>query len=245
MKTNDSTENYEVTEDGKEILDKKKYIGVQRAMGNNMVSTWQNTPLVSGFLKVDASAVKELKDKLKAEDSNVTYTALFIKLLSTALEKNPSVNAALVDKNIEVYKSINIGFAVGTPDEHLYTPVIRNTEDKNVFEIAKEIKRLTKKVLDNNLTMEDLSGGTITMSSMGMYESWGMTQILVPPQAMILGYGSIRKEPVVLEDDSIGAKPIMYISTTSDHRVLQGEPVAKFSTTLLEHFKTPDKYMGL
>lgn len=239
------TETYEVTADGKKILSTKKYKGVQRFIGNSLLKTWQGTPLVSGFLKLEASKVIELKDKLKKENKNVTYTSIFLKLLSSAVEKHPGVNSALVGERIETYKSINVGFAVGTPDELLYVPVIKDTEEKNIFEISDEMKTLIRKIMNNTISQEELSGGTITMSSLGMYDSWGMTQILVPPQSIILGFGSIKKEPVVLEDDTIGVGNIIYVSTTSDHRVLQGEPIAQFTTTLIDHFNNPEDHMGL
>lgn len=233
----------EMTEDGKKILQKIPFTGVRRAIAENLVRTWTNTVPTSGFIKFDCTEVKQLKAKYASEGKKFSYTEIFMRLVVTALEKHPIMNSSLVEKKIELYKSINIGFATATPEGMLLVPVVRDAQEKSIDALSQEVKLLAQRVREKRVTAEDLSGGTVTISSMGMFDTYGMSPILVYPQVLILGFGSIRNEPVVLEDGTIGIKPLMYVSNTIDHRVIQGEPCAQFIKTLSEHFKEPAKYM--
>ena len=236
---------YEKTSDGKEILKSLPFTGVRRAISRNLVASWATSVTTSGFSKRDATRVVALKEKYAAQGNKVTYTAIFGKILSAAITINPLINCALVDKRIEVYKSINIGVAVATEEGMLLVPVIKNTEEKDVFQINQELKELSVKVREKTITEEDLTGGTVTISSMGMYDVYGFSQVLVSPQVAIYGFGNIKKEPVVLEDDTIAVHPVIYISSSTDHRILQGAPVSEFGKLFNEIFQDPEPHMGL
>jgi pyruvate/2-oxoglutarate dehydrogenase complex dihydrolipoamide acyltransferase (E2) component len=240
----ENKDNLEVTADGKRIAKKLPFTGVRRTIANNLINSWETAVTVSGFSKLDATRLVDLKNKL-SETQKVTYTEIFIKIVAEAAKRHPIVNAALVDKKIELYDSVNVGVAVGTPDGMLYVPVIRDADQKSVFEISAELKDVVQRILNKTVTHEDLMGGTITLSSLGMFDSYGGTQVLVSPQVMILSFGRIRKEPVVLEDDSIGIRHMMYISNSLDHRVVQGEQAAQFVKTIGEIYADPEPYMGL
>lgn len=234
---------YEVTEDGKVILKKIPFTGVRRMMAQNLADSWHTCVSTTSFNRVDTSAVMALKDKLTQEGRKVSYTDIFIRLSALAIQQNPMVNVSINDKKLEVYKSVNIGVAVSTPDGMVMTPVIRDAETKSVFQISAELKALVQKIKDRTITQEEMTGGTVTISSLGMYEICGFVQVLVQPQSFILGFGSIKKEPVVLEDDTIGVRPMMYISDTTDHRAIHGETLMLFYRTFLAMFKEPEKYM--
>lgn len=239
----DANKSFETTEDGKKILKRIPFTGVRKAIAENLLMSWNNTVPASGFIKVDCTGVKKLKSKFAAEGNKFSYTEIFIRLVAAAVEKQPSVNSALIDKKIEVYKSVNVGVATATPDGMLLVPVVRDVQEKSIHTLSRELKQLGQKVKEKKITHEDLSGGTITVSSMGMFDTYGMSPILVYPQALILGFGNIRDEPAVMEDGTIGIKPLMYLSCTMDHRVIQGEPMAQFLKTLSELFKESDQYM--
>jgi pyruvate dehydrogenase E2 component (dihydrolipoamide acetyltransferase) len=236
---------YEVTQDGKKILKCIPFTGVKRAMARNLEASWNAVVPVSGFSKVDCSAVKALKKRLADEGKKVTYTDIFVKLLASAVEQNPMVNSAIVEKKIELYKSVNMGVAVAAPNGDLLVPVIRDVQEKSLFEVSAALLDVAERVRTQNITEEDFIGGTITISSMGMYDAYGFTQVLVQPQAIIFGFGAIHDEPWVLEDGRLGVRPIIHISSTCDHRIIQGVSGSEASITLGKMFANPEKHLGI
>ncbi len=238
-------EEYEVTEDGKVILTKIPFTGVKKRMAENLVDNWQSAVTVTGSGIFDCTQVVAYRNKLKAEGHKITYTDIFVKLVAYALSKNPMMNASIVGKKIELYKSVNIGVAVAGPNGNLLVPVIRNCEEKSLFEIHDAIKDVSERARNNAMTMEDFMGGTVTVSSMGMFDTYVMTQVVVKPQAVIFGFGAIHDEVVVMEDGTIGIKPRMWVSSSADHRIVQGAAGYQMTADLIEAFKDPEKYMGL
>ena len=240
-----SGDNYEITEDGKKILKKIPFTGIKRTIARNLEESWNTAVTSGGWVKADCSAVKELKNKLKEQGIKVTYTDIFVKLLASAVSEHPMMNSSLVDKKIVLYKSVNVGIGYGDEDGNLLVPVIREVQDKSVVQVSQEIKDVTARIKNGTVTMEDFTGGTISISSLGMFECYGFSQVLVQPQSAILGFGTIHDEPWVLEDKTIGIKPIMHISISLDHRIIQGVTSSVFMMTLLNMFADPEKYMGL
>ena len=236
-------QNYEVTPDGKVILKKLPFTGVRRKMAQNLEHSWHTAVSCTSFNKVDTTEVVALKKKYAAEGRKVSYTDIFTRLVAVAVQQNPMVNVCINDKKLEVYKNVNIGMAISTPDGMVLNPVIRDAETKSVFQISDEVKGFVQKIKDRTITAEDMQGATMTVSSLGMYDICGFVQVLIEPQSFIVGFGNIRQEPAVLEDGSIAARPIMYISDTTDHRAIHGETLMLFYRTLLALFKEPEKYM--
>lgn len=238
-------QNYEVTEDGKVILKKLPFTGVRRKMAQNLEHSWHTAVSCTSFNKVDTTEVVALKKKYAAEGCKVSYTDIFTRLVAVAVQENPMVNVMIntETKKLEVYKNVNIGMAISTPDGMVLNPVIRDAERKSVFEISAEVKGFVQKIKDRTITAEDMQGATMTVSSLGMYDICGFVQVLIEPQSFIVGFGNIRQEPAVLEDGTIAARPMMYISDTTDHRAIHGETLMLFYRTLLSLFKNPEKYM--
>lgn len=236
---------YEVTADGKEILKALPLTGVRKVIANNLKESWQNTVPMSGFFKYDCTNLIAYKKKLAEEGIKVSFTDLFIAITAEAIRKVPQANAAVTEKRIEIYKSMNIGVAVAAPDGSLIVPVLKGVENMGLKEIAAGLADLAKRTREGKIGMEDLMGGTITVSSTGMFDTFGFTQIPAKGQSFIVGFGTIRDEAVVLEDKTIAVRPVMYVSATADHRVIQGDSGTLFMRTIKNGILNPEEVIKL
>ncbi|HML31858.1 2-oxo acid dehydrogenase subunit E2 [Sporomusa sphaeroides] len=234
-----------VTEDGKEILQTLPITGARKAIKVNLTESLQTTAQASSFIKPDITKLVEYKDKLKAAGHKISYTALFAKLVSVILQKDPTLNCTSTDKKIIMYKSINIGIGTGGPKDLLYVPVIKNVENKGIAQIADELKILSQKVATGTFTKEDMSGCTFTLSSLGMYEVGAFTPILNLPAMAIMGVGNIFYEPACNENKEIIVRPTAYFSLTIDHALIQGVPVGRFWNEFIAILKDPEQYLPL
>ena len=234
----------QVTPDGKVIEKILPISGTRRIVARHMEESIRRVPHVTGSVKADVSKVVALRAKLKSEGLAYTYTELFAKLVTAAIQQEPGVNCSRVENKIHVYSSINMGIAVTNKQDFVLVPVIKNIQDKTLPEISQEIKTLAAKVRENQITPEEMAGGTITISSMGMFDVDTFTPILNIPQSMIIGLGRIRKEPVVDENGNITVSDMMNISVSADHGIIDGVPHARFMTKLVACLKDPETYLG-
>lgn len=234
----------QVTPDGK-VIDKTLPVsGIRKIVARNMEESLRRSPQVTGTVKVDVSKVVALRNRLKAEGLSYTYTELFAKLVAEAVAQEPVMNSSREENKIYVYSSINMGIAVTNAKDFVLVPVIMNIQDKSLPEISKEVKSLAEKVRDNKITPEEMAGGTITISSMGMFDVDTFTPILNIPQGAIIGLGKIRKEPAVDENGNVAVRDMMNISVTVDHAIIDGVPHARFLTKLSACIKDPETYLG-
>ena len=234
----------QVTPDGK-VIDKTLPVsGIRKIVARNMEESLRRSPQVTGTVKVDVSKVVALRNRLKAEGLSYTYTELFAKLVAEAVAQEPVMNSSREENKIYVYSSINMGIAVTNARDFVLVPVIMNIQDKSLPEISKEVKSLAEKVRDNKITPEEMAGGTITISSMGMFDVDTFTPILNIPQGAIIGLGKIRKEPAVDENGNVVVRDMMNISVTVDHAIIDGVPHARFLTKLAACIKDPETYLG-
>ena len=233
----------EFTEDGKEILMTLPLTGVRKSIKKNLLESMQNTAQASSFIKPDLSKLIKYKEKLKSVNQSVSYTVFFMKSIAIALQREPLLNSAIAGKKIQIYKSVNMGVATPGPKDLLFVPVIRNIQDKSLAEISAELKEKAQRAGEGNLQMDDITGGTFTVSSLGMYEICGMTPILNTPASAIMGIGNIFKEPAVNENDEIVVRPTAYFSLTVDHQIINGVPVVRFFKALTDVLNEPEKYL--
>lgn len=235
-------ENENVTPyDDKIILSERKVIGVRRKIGQKMAESLSKSPQATLTTEADMYALAALKESYLNRGIKVSYTDIFVKLTACALQLHPILNSSLQDGKIIQYKSINIGVAVGT-DEALFVPVIKNVQDKNIEEISSELNELVRKIKDKETTPDDFMGGTFTISNIGIYKIDYSTPIINAPEAAILAIGCTRKRLIVEDDDSIKIKPVVTLSLTIDHAVMDGLPAAKFMESILSIMKDPIKY---
>ena len=165
--------------------------------------------------------------------------SFFVKSCISALKNYPSINAEIQDEEI-VYKNYyNISFAVGT-DRGLVVPVLRNSDQMSFAEIEKNISELGKKARDGKITIEDLQGGTFTITNGGIYGSMLSTPILNPPQSGVLGMHNIIERAIVI-DGSIVIRPMMYLALSYDHRIIDGKEAVSFLKNVKDCLEDPKR----
>jgi len=232
-----------VTPDGKVISEIIPMKGMRKVIASRMEESRKKSPHCSGFSKMDMTALVSYKKQLASKGINVSYTDMFVKICALALEKNPILNSSRQGNEIFVYKSINIGVATADEKGGLLVPVIKNAESKSLLEISKEIKEFGEKVRQKTISMDDLTGSTFTVSSMGMFGSDAIAPIINMPEAAIIAFGSIKKEPGYDENDNIVPKHMAFVSISFDHSIMNGVPVAKFMGSIREMLKSPEEYL--
>lgn len=239
---NDSTEAADNTE--KVIAEKKPYAGIRKIIGERMSESLRISPQGTMTVRADMTGVLNLKSEYESKGQKVSVTDIMVKIAALAIERNPILNASIENDEIVIYKSVNIGIAVGTEDG-LFVPVIHHVEEKDILQIAAESKELVQKVKENRLQSNDMSGGTFTISNLGMYDVDVITAIINPPESAILAIGATRKEVVVDDSGTICTKPLTTLSLTGDHRVADGIPVVKFLKDMKEIMENPADFIGL
>jgi pyruvate dehydrogenase E2 component (dihydrolipoamide acetyltransferase) len=217
--------------------------GVQRLTGQRMLQSVQTAPQFSLTVNVDMTnalhAIESYAEPMTAERvERPSITGILVKVVAFILRETPRVNASFIDGRLKLHHQINIGVAVGS-DDGLYVPVIKNPDQKSLSQISDELKIFKDKALQSNFSPEDLNGSTFTISNLGMYGVDRFNAILNPPECAILAVGRVAKTPVAMPDDTIGLRPIMSLTLSIDHRVLDGIQSAKFITKIKESLEQP------
>jgi len=194
---------------------------------------------VSDYIEIDE--LVELRKKLNTEDYHLTFTPILIKILASALKKYPLLNSHFdtTKREVKTFNSINIGFATNT-EAGLVVPTLRNVEKKSITELNDEIKLLSQKAQNRTIQLEELKGGTISITNYGSFGGvYGMPKIN-PPQVAILGVGRIHKAPYVKNDMVIPAY-ILPVTLVFDHRVIDGAYAGEFLSYFLKLANSPEK----
>ena len=202
----------------------------------------ENAALLTTFNEVDMSSIMEMR-KENQEDFQNKYgiklglMSFFVKACIVALKSYPAVNAEIDGEDI-IYKNYyNISFAVGT-EKGLVVPVLKNADELSFADIEKNIKEISEKARDGKLIIEDLQGGTFTISNGGVYGSMLSTPILNLPQSGVLGMHNIIERPVVI-DGEVKIRPIMYLALSYDHRIIDGKESVSFLKMIKENLEDP------
>jgi 2-oxoglutarate dehydrogenase E2 component (dihydrolipoamide succinyltransferase) len=221
---------------------------LRQRISERLLMAQQNAAILTTFNEVDMSAVMDLRKKLQdifvaKYGVKLGFMSFFIKATIEALKKVPAVNA-MIDGNDIVYNNYyDIGIAVST-DTGLVVPVIRDADKMGFAEIEKTIIELGQKAREKRLTLDDLQGGTFTISNGGIFGSMMSTPILNPPQSGILGMHAIKKRAVVVEpDDNIEVRPMMYLAVSYDHRIIDGAESVTFLKHIKECLENPERIM--
>jgi len=218
------------------------YTGIRRAIGETMAAAWRDIPMVTHHVNADMGEVLDLRKKLnegvadKAE--RVTIGELILKLTAIALKSMPIMNSSLTDKGIVLHGSVNLGMATALK-EGLIVPVIHDADIKGLREISREAKLLAAGARSGNLNPDQLHGGTFTISNLGGYGSVDhFTPIINPPQAAILGVGRVN-DVAVPTGGELKIRPMVGLSLTYDHRIIDGATAAEFIKTLMDSMANP------
>ena len=214
---------------------------IQRITGERMRESVVNAPQFAIDVAADMTQAlwlrEQLAERVQAEaGAKLSVTGLLIKVVATALKHHPRANAEFAGDKLTLHDEINLAVAVGT-DDGLVVPVIRNADHKSLAQITAELAAFQDKAKTLRFSADDLTGGTFTISNLGMYGVDGFRAIINPPQSAILAVGRIVKTPVGLPDDTIALRPLMSLALTVDHRCMDGVQGARFLAeikTLLE-----------
>ncbi len=215
---------------------------LRQTIAKRLKEAQENAAMLTTFNEVDMSGIMSMR-KENQEDFQARYgiklgfMSFFVKACVVGLKLFPTINAEIEGQEI-IYKNYyNISFAVGT-EKGLVVPVLKNADEMSFADIEKEIKNLSEKAKNNSLVIEDLQGGTFTISNGGVYGSMLSTPILNPPQSGVLGMHNIVERPVV-QDNEIKVKPIMYLALSYDHRIIDGKDSVSFLKTVKENLEDP------
>jgi pyruvate dehydrogenase E2 component (dihydrolipoamide acetyltransferase) len=209
---------------------------MRKVIARRMLESKQISPTVNYNIKVDTSAMKNLREDVK-HVMKISYNDILVKILSKVLLEFPLLNSSVDGNDIITRNYVNIGVAVALP-EGLLVPVVKYANVKGLKEISAEIKKMSSKAKNNELTPDDLKGGTFTISNIGMYGVESFTPIVNQPEVAILGVNAIKEETVV-ENGEIKIKPLMNLSLTADHRAVDGAVAAEFLAQLKEYIEKP------
>ena len=219
---------------------------LRAVVADRLLESQAQTASLTTFNEVDLFEVKKLREKYK-EDFEKKYgvklgfMGLFLKASSIALQEMPIVNASIEGTDIIYHGFQDIGVAVST-ERGLVVPVIRNVSNMSIAEIESSIKDYSIKARDGKLSIDDMMGGTFTVSNGGVFGSLLSTPILNPPQSAILGMHKIQDRPMVV-DGNIEIRPMMYLALTYDHRLLDGKDAVSFLVKIKESLESPESMM--
>ena len=222
--------------------------GLRRAISNQMVASHLQSVRTLHVDEADVGELVAMRARLKplAEKRGVklSYLPFILKAVVAALKAFPMINASLDEDAGEIVRKhyYNLGVAVAT-DNGLVVPVVRDADRKSVLELASEVSDLAERARSGKLAPENVKGGTFSVTNIGSLGGLFSFPIINVPEAAILGVHSIKKRPVVLEDDSIVARPMLYLSLSFDHRVVDGAEAAMFTGYVIELLETPESLM--
>jgi 2-oxoglutarate dehydrogenase E2 component (dihydrolipoamide succinyltransferase) len=209
---------------------------VRRAIAEHMVFSKHTSPHVTTVMEADLSRVVAHREAHKAEfardGANLTYTVYFISALVSALKACPQVNSSWSEQGILIHRQINIGMATSLGEEGLIVPVIENADGLSLLGLARQVNDLANRARAHKLQPDEVKGGTFTITNHGTTGSLFATPIINQPQCAILGAGAVQKRVVVLEEgnlkDAIVVRPMVYLTLTFDHRILDGASADNF-----------------
>lgn len=224
----------------------KKMSSLRRKISERLVSVKQETAMLTTFNEVDMTNVMAVRKKYKEvfkekHGTGLGFMSFFTKAVTEALRLFPDVNAQIDDNHVVHFDYADVSIAVSSP-KGLMVPVLRNAEQMSLAEIEAEIKRLALKARDGKLTIQEMTGGTFTITNGGVFGSMLSTPIINPPQSAILGMHNIVERPVAV-NGQVEIRPIMYIALSYDHRIIDGKDSVGFLKTVKEYIENPVKLM--
>ena len=225
---------------------REKMSQLRKKIAQRLVAVKNETAMLTTFNEVDMSAVMELrkkyKDKFKeTHDVNLGFMSFFTKAVCEGLKAYPSINGQIQGEELVYYNYADVGIAVST-DRGLVVPVIRNAESMSLAEIERTIMGYALKARDNKITLDDMTGGTFTITNGGVFGSLMSTPIINPPQSAILGMHNIVQRPVAI-NGQVEIRPMMYIALSYDHRIIDGKESVSFLVKVKDMLEDPARML--
>lgn len=210
---------------------------VRAVIANRMHQSHSQTAPVTLTVEADATALVALRAQLAADGVVASYNDILLRILARSLVEHPRMNASLHGDEIKLWRNIDIGLAVDT-DRGLLVPVVRSVDRKGLAELAKETRALAERARNGQSTPDELTGGTFTLTNLGMYGIDAFTPIINLPECAILGVGRIQRRPV-MDGDAIVGRDLVWLSLTFDHRLVDGGQAARFLQRVVQLVEKP------
>ena len=217
----------------------------RKTIANKLLEVSQSTAMLTTFNEIDMTNVMELRKRKKEafqekhDGTRLGFMSFFTKACVAALKQYPAVNAEIDGDDMIMKQFFDIGIAVST-EEGLVVPIVRNAERKNFAEIERNINDLALKARDKKLGLDDMVGGSFTITNGGVFGSLMSTPIINGTQAAILGMHTIQKRPIAVDGDKVEVRPMMYIALSYDHRIIDGKEAVGFLKTVKELIENPE-----
>jgi len=219
---------------------------LRQTIARRLVESQQTAALLTTFNEVDMTAVMGLRKQYKESFEKrhgvrLGFMSFFVKAAVEALRQYPAVNAYIEGDEIVYHDYVDVGIAVSSP-RGLVVPIVRDTQDKSFARLEQEINDYGARAQEGDLTMDELTGGTFTISNGGVFGSMLSTPIVNPPQSAILGMHNIQQRPVVIDGDIV-ARPMMYLALSYDHRIVDGRGAVQFLVTIKDALEDPARLL--
>jgi 2-oxoglutarate dehydrogenase E2 component (dihydrolipoamide succinyltransferase) len=224
-------------------VERQRMSSLRRKLSERLVAVKNETAMLTTFNEVDMSSVMELRKKYQPQfvekhGFKLGFMSFFTKAVALAMDFHPMVNVQIDGEEIVSPQFVDVGIAVSTP-KGLMVPIVRNAESKTIPQIELEIKELAEKARNKKISVEELSGGTFTITNGGVFGSLLSTPIINPPQSAILGMHNILERPVAVNGQVV-IRPMMYVALSYDHRVIDGKDSVGFLVKLKEFLEHPE-----
>ena len=234
---------------GSREVQRQRMSKLRQRIAERLVAAQHTAAMLTTFNEADLSAVIRLRKRHKEEFEKkhgvgLGFMSFFVHASAAALQQFPRVNAYIDGNEVEYHDYVDISVAIGT-DKGLVVPVLRNAEAMSFADVERTIKELAGRARDRKLTLEEMTGGTFTISNGGVYGSLLSTPILNPPQSAILGMHKIMKRPIEDPDNpgQIVLRPMMYLAISYDHRIVDGEQAVKFLVHIKDSIESPQRML--
>jgi 2-oxoglutarate dehydrogenase E2 component (dihydrolipoamide succinyltransferase) len=227
--------------------ERQKMSSLRRKLSQRLVAVKNETAMLTTFNEIDMSTVMDLRKKyqdefVKKHGFKVGFMSFFTKAVALAMDFHPMVNAQIDGDEILSPLFVDVGIAVSTP-KGLMVPIVRNAESKSVPQIELEIKELAEKARNKKISVEELTGGTFTITNGGVFGSLLSTPIINPPQSAILGMHNIVERPVAVNGQVV-IRPMMYVALSYDHRIVDGKDSVGFLVKVKEFIENPERMLS-
>ncbi len=224
--------------------ERQRMSSLRRKLSARLVSVKNETAMLTTFNEVDMSFVMDMRKKyqqkfIDTHGFKLGFMSFFTKAVATAMDFHSMVNAQIDGEEIVMPRFVDVGIAVSTP-KGLMVPIVRNAESKSIPEIELEIKQLAEKARNKKISVEELSGGTFTITNGGVFGSLLSTPIINPPQSAILGMHNIVERPVAINGQVV-IRPMMYVALSYDHRIIDGKDSVGFLVKIKELLENPER----
>ncbi|MDC1107128.1 dihydrolipoamide acetyltransferase family protein [Prolixibacteraceae bacterium] len=218
----------------------------RKVIAQRMVDSLSTSAHVTTVVQADVTSLVEWRKKInpgikEKHNVSISFLSIFIEIVSKALKSYPKLNSSVVEDKVILKDNVNVGFAAATENDDLFVPVVRNSDQLNTVGISKQVTKLINKVRSNSLGIDEMTGGTFTLTNFGSFKGLFGTPIINQPEVAILALGNIEKVPSVIETeygDVIGIRHKMYLSLSHDHRIIDGMLAGKFLQEIVKEIES-------